>query len=182
MSIATQDDIITLLLQDHQLVAGAFEELCDAGADQRAELFRHLTDQLLRHEVAEEIVLFPEIRRVPAGAAVVEARIAEQAAAEAQLKEMDALDPAGREFAAQLTGLRHHVLEHAHREEAEAFSLLATSSDVDRRMAMGARYERAKRAAPHHPHPGVPDSPPGNVVVGPVVALLDRLRDAATHS
>lgn len=181
MSIAAEDDIITLLLQDHQLVAGALEEISHAGAE-RAELFWHLTDQLLRHEVAEEIVLFPEVRRVPSGAAVADARIAEQAAAEDQLKEMEELDPTGREFTARLAVLRRDVLQHAHLEETMAFPLLATSSDVDRRVAMGARYERAKRAAPNHPHPGVPDTPPGNIVVGPVVALLDRVRDAAARS
>jgi hypothetical protein len=32
--------------------------------------------------------------------------------------------------------------------------------------------------APTHPHPNAPDTPPGNMVLGPVAALADRFRDA----
>lgn len=160
MPITTEDDIITLLVQDHHMVEQAFEEIADAGGERRAELFWILTDQLVRHEVAEEIALYSELRRVPAGDVVADARIAEQSAAE----------------------LQGDVREHAHREEAEVFPLLATSSDLDRRIAMGNRYERAKRAAPSHPHPNAPDTPPGNLILGPMAAMLDRIRDAAASS
>jgi hypothetical protein len=37
----------------------------------------------------------------------------------------------------------------------------------------------AKKVAPTHPHPHAPNSPPGNLAVGPVLALVDRVRDAA---
>jgi len=145
VSITTDDDIITLLVQDHHMVEQTFDEITDTGAKQRVELFWRLTDQLVRHEVAEEIDLYPEIRRAPTGDAVADARIAEQSA-------------------------------------AEAFPLLATSSDSDRRLAMGSRYERATRAAPNHPHPNAPDTPPGNRVLGPEAAIVDRIRDAAASN
>lgn len=50
---------------------------------------------------------------------------------------------------------------------------------VDERVELGRRYVKAKDAAPTHPHPHAPDTPPGNVVLGPVAALVDRVRDAA---
>jgi hypothetical protein len=43
---------------------------------------------------------------------------------------------------------------------------------------LGERYKQAKAAAPTHPHPHAPDTPPANVVSGPVTALADRVRDA----
>ena len=46
---------------------------------------------------------------------------------------------------------------------------------------MGERYERAKASAPTHPHPHAPNTPPGNVVLGPIAALADRIRDAARN-
>ena len=55
---------------------------------------------------------------------------------------------------------------HAQAEENGAFRLLQQSEDADARMTLGQRYEKAKRAAPTHPHPHAPDSPPGNVVLG----------------
>ena len=43
-------------------------------------------------------------------------------------------------------------------------------------MSLGQRYEKAKKAAPSHPHPHAPDSPPGNVVLGPIAAVFDKVR------
>jgi len=70
VSIKSEDDIITLLVQDHHTVEQTFDEITDAGVEQRGELFWRLTEQLVRHEVAEEIVLYPEIRRAPTDRAV----------------------------------------------------------------------------------------------------------------
>ncbi len=41
---------------------------------------------------------------------------------------------------------------------------------------------KAKAVAPTHPHPNVPSEPPGNLIVGVPVALLDRMRDALLGS
>ena len=58
-------------------------------------------------------------------------------------------------------------------------SMVLGSLGPDDRIELGKRYVKAKEAAPTHPHPHAPDSPPGNVVLGPVAALVDRVRDAA---
>lgn len=42
-------------------------------------------------------------------------------------------------------------------------------------------FETVFHPAPTHPHPSAPDTPPGNLVAGPVGALFDRIRDAASH-
>jgi hypothetical protein len=36
----------------------------------------------------------------------------------------------------------------------------------------------AERMAPTHPHPHGPDGPIGNLLVGPFVGMVDRVRDA----
>ena len=72
------DDVVRLLEEDHQLVQSRFESLSAAPADGRAELFWKLTNDLVRHEVAEEVVVYPAIRDVPGGDAIADARIAEQ--------------------------------------------------------------------------------------------------------
>jgi iron-sulfur cluster repair protein YtfE (RIC family) len=48
---------------------------------------------LVRHEVAEELVVYPIIRRAPGGEQEAKTRIAEQSEAEELLAEMEKLDP-----------------------------------------------------------------------------------------
>lgn len=176
-------DLISALLADHQAVKqlfGRFDAVraSRAGVSQ-AELFCELTHELIRHEVAEEEVLYPEVRSVlPNGDQLAGARIAEQSEAEKTLKEMEKLDPSSPDFSVKLTELRSDVLDHAEKEEHEVFTPLRSSLDPARLELLGSHYEKAKAAAPTHPHPHAPDTPPGNLLLGPVAALADRVRDA----
>lgn len=43
---------------------------------------------------------------------------------------------------------------------------------------MGSAARLAESFAPTHPHPHGPDSALGNIAVGPMVAVIDRTRDA----
>lgn len=172
-------DVVRLLEEDHQSVQSQLEALHAAPAGARGELFWKLTNDLVRHEVAEEVVVYPALRDVPGGDAIADARIAEQSEAEEKLARMEKLDSAGPEFAGEVAVLKGAVLEHAKAEEETAFAMLLSGLSPDRRVDLGQRYVKAKEAAPTHPHPHAPDTPPGNVVMGPLAALVDRVRDAA---
>lgn len=173
------DDILDLLEEDHHLVEKRLEELSAAGPETRGELFWKLTNDLVRHEVAEEVVFYPALRQLPGGDAIADPRIGEQSEAEKQLAKMEKLDAQAPEFLRELASLKAAVLDHAKAEEETAFMMLRGAVPVDQRAELGQRYLKAKAVAPTHPHPHAPDSPPGNVVLGPVAALLDRVRDAA---
>ncbi|MGH8995313.1 MAG: hemerythrin domain-containing protein [Acidimicrobiales bacterium] len=171
------DGIVNLLLEDHQSAEQGLDEFMKADPEARPELFWKLTDELVRHEVAEEVVVYPTVRKL-GWDAVANARIAEQAEAEEQLARMEKLEPSAPEFMAEFTDLRAAVLEHAKSEQSEVFPLLAKAPS-ELQVELGQRYQAAKRAAPNHPHPHAPDTPPGNKIVGPIAALIDRVRDAA---
>lgn len=173
------DDVVRLLEEDHRLVEERFAEIEAAGPATRGELFWKLTNDLVRHEVAEEIVVYPALREVPGGDQVADARIAEQSEAEQLLAKMEKLDAEGAEFVNDLAKLKAAVLAHAKSEEDTAFAMLLGAVPPDKRVELGLRYVKAKDAAPTHPHPHAPDTPPGNVVLGPIAALVDRVRDAA---
>ncbi len=180
MNATRRADILDLLLSDHEAVKGQFALLDKAGPEEREPLFCELVQDLIRHEVAEEIVLYPAIRSdAPHGDAEAAPRLKEQAAAEEKLAILEKTDPTSNEFAQQLSKLEDAVLRHAEAEEREIFPLLRAVEDDEERIALGARYDRAKASAPTHPHPHAPDTPPGNLVVGPVAALFDKARDAA---
>lgn len=178
----TRHDVVDLLREDHQLVEERLKEFDAVGASTRGELFWKLTNDLVRHEVAEEVVVYPQLRQLPGGETVADARIGEQAEAERQLAKMERMDAESPEFVVELATLKVAVLSHAKTEEDTAFPMLRTGVPPDVLITLGQRYVHAKEAAPTHPHPHVPDRPPGNVVVGPVAALVDRVRDAAASA
>lgn len=171
-------DLISALLADHNAVKQLFGRF-EAGGASLSELFCQLTNELVRHEVAEEEVLYPEVRStLPNGDQLADARITEQSEAEETLAEMEKMDPGSSAFGAKLAQLQSDVLAHAEHEEREVFAPLRSAVDVAHLELLGGRYEKAKAAAPTHPHPHAPDTPPGNLVLGPVAALADRMRDA----
>jgi hemerythrin superfamily protein len=142
-----------------------------------------LVTEIVRHEVAEELVVYPTIRSdAPDGSAAVRPQLREQAEIEKMLARMERLDPTTPEFASELAVLERAVLTHVEAEEDGAFPLLCAIEGDDKQMEMGMRYERAKSSAPTHPHPHAPHTPPGNKVLSPIAALFDRARDAARKS
>jgi len=178
MTTRSATDVVELLLADHQAaksLLGRFDDVAPAG---RADYFCEVATELVRHEVAEEQVVYPVIRRAPGGDREADTRIAEQSSAEGILADMEKLDPSSAEFARRFITLRQAVLAHATSEEATTFPLLIEIEDEESRRALGGRYEHAKSTAPTHPHPHAPDTPPGNVILGPVAALFDKVRDA----
>ncbi len=180
-TVSSHTDVIELLEADHHQAEQLLGRYETTSAEGRAGYFCEVVHALVAHEVAEEMAVYPALRNdVPGGDTEADARIAEQSEAESQLKKMESMDPASSEFDTSFRNLRQAVLSHAHAEESGAFRLLAQSEDAETRAQLGQRYEKAKRAAPTHPHPHAPDSPPGNVVLGPIAALFDRVRDAIT--
>jgi hemerythrin superfamily protein len=135
---------------------------------------------LVGHEVAEEEIVYPAVRRmIDGGDALADARIAEQQKAEETLSAMERMDASTAEFKTRFQELKKEVLRHAEAEEREVFSKLKTAGDIDELTKLGKAYEAAKATAPTHPHPHAPNTPPGNLLLGPVAAIIDRARDAA---
>ena len=172
-------DLVELLLQDHREVEVMLGELDSPSVD-AGQLFCRAVHTLVGHEVAEEEVVYPAVRRmVDGGDALADARIAEQQKAEETLYEMERMDATSAEFRTRFQELKKAVLEHAKTEEREVFPKLTAAADVDELKKLGTVYEAAKAMAPTHPHPHAPNTPPGNLLMGPVAAIADRFRDAA---
>lgn len=175
-------DILELLEEDHQVakaLLARFEETVPADRD---GYFCEVVHTLIAHEVAEELVVYPEVRGdQPDGERIAEERISEQSEAEETLADLEKMDIQSGEFATRFMVLRESVLAHAQAEEATVFPMLERTTGGNERQELGARYLKAKANAPTHPHPHSPDTPPGNMVLGPVAALFDRARDAVQH-
>jgi hemerythrin superfamily protein len=171
--------VVVLLGEDHQAVKTLLEQVGQPGVDQ-AELFNRLVHDLVTHEVAEEEIVYPAVRsHVPGGDQLAKERIAEQQRAEETLAAMEKMDANAPEFGQMLQTLKADVLAHAQAEETQVFPNLESSLDAGHLQKLGTAYKLAKATAPTHPHPNAPNTPPGNILVGPIAAIIDRVRDAA---
>ncbi len=179
MTVTPTDDITALLEQDHEAIMERLLEFETADPDDRATLFSELTAALTRHEVAEEIVVYPAIRSQQGGAAMVEARRAEEAALEQLLAHIERLDASTEEFMGAVRDLRKAVLSHAAHEEDQIFPMLLALGEGAYLSLLGQKFRGEKLAAPTHPHPHLPNSALGNKVTGPFASFLDRMRDSA---
>lgn len=179
---SVHNDIVSLLVEDHDEVKQLFAQIDVAPISERGALFRQLTHELVVHEIGEEEIVYPRLRQIAAAEeAVADARIAEEKEAEQLLAQLEDMDPASAEFMTKYTTLKHAVLQHATEEEKVVFPTLRANLSEQELLDLGALLKKAKAAAPTHPHPTAPHTPPGNVLAGSMAAVMDKVRDALHH-
>lgn len=129
MSDTVSVDLIDQLFRDHRQLTTMFSEFEQAPPEHTAELWWQLTAALVRHEVAEEEIVYPRVRRsVSNGIRLAGARIKEQAKSEELRVKMEKTSMGDDRFRALLTRLREAVLAHAEKEERLIFEPLGRSS------------------------------------------------------
>jgi hypothetical protein len=82
------------------------------------------------------------------------------------------------EFAARFAAFEQAVVAHATHEEQEEFPLLRSNTEPDKLRRMSGAVRAAEAVAPTRPHPSAGESAAGNLLLGPPVAVFDRMRDA----
>jgi hypothetical protein len=173
---AEGDEVIRMLERDHQDINRLLGMFDGQAPDIAAELFWILADDLIRHEVAEEVVVYPQIW----DASHPDGRVAlgQQVAIEDRLTRLESMPTSGREFRHELAALRAAVSEHIEDEERDLFPQVFRALSQDRRRELGRRYAEVKETAPHHQFPGTTR----NTIVGRVSALSDWIRDSASKN
>jgi hemerythrin superfamily protein len=172
------DDVVTLLMRQHDHIRDLFAEVENARPDARAEAVGRLVRLLAVHETAEEEVVHPAARRsFQDGEQVVDDRLAEERAAKEKLSRLDDMGTDDPEFMGVFRDLRTDVLQHAASEEQYEFPRLRENAGAQQLSLMATAVRAAEAMAPTRPHPGV-ESVAENLAVGPVAAVVDRTRDA----
>lgn len=171
-------DVVTLIKQQHEQVRGLVQSIATGPSDSRRGDFEALVRLLAVHETAEEMTVYPALRKMgDAAAAVADARASEEDKAKKALARLEGLDPASSEFERGFLAFRTDVEHHAESEEAEVLPLLM-QSDLDGRTEMGRAFALAEKMAPTHAHRMAPESMVGNLLIGPFVGMVDKVRDA----
>jgi hypothetical protein len=181
-----QRDVIEVLERDHREVEQMFSELetlrgaaTDEAKARRKDLTDRVTIELVRHSVAEEVLVYPQVEDKVSAEEAEHARKEHAEAEETlhRLEKLDADDPAFDDELATLMGeIRHHIED----EEGQMFAHMRQAIDADELRKLGGRVEAFKKVAPTRPHPNVPNEPLPRIAAGPAASLFDRMRDLAT--
>jgi hemerythrin superfamily protein len=173
----TNDDVVAFLRQQHDQVRSLFKSLTGGtGSEQDWDMLLRL---LAVHETAEEEVVYPAVKaQGDEGRTIAQARLAEEDQAKKKLADLEKLGFKGEGFTEQLQHFQQLVEAHAQAEEREVFPLLEAKLEPGTLKTMRTALQAAEGMAPTHPHKLAPESAVGNLIAGPVVALMDRVRDA----
>jgi iron-sulfur cluster repair protein YtfE (RIC family) len=185
--VADEDrDVIEVLEKDHREVEQIFQELESlrgAATDEEKERRKTLTDQvtreLVRHSVAEEVLVYPLVEKKVNAEEAEHAR-KEHAEAEETLHRLEKLDADDPGFDEELSTLMREIRHHIEDEEGETFTQMRQAIDAEELRKLGGRVEAFKKVAPTRPHPNVPNEPLPRMAAGPAASLFDRMRDLAS--
>jgi hemerythrin superfamily protein len=170
---------IDLLIDQHDAVRTLLQAVAAGPSGGRRTNFETLVRLLAVHETAEEEVVHPRVRALDdAGKEVVEQRLTEESEAKTTLARLEGMDPESEEFLQLFLSFRMAVEQHAETEEKEEFTRLRQAVDLDELKQMGRTLQLAEAMAPTHAHRMAPTSAVGNMLVGPFVSMVDRVRDA----
>lgn len=180
-SSAAPTDAISLLKADHRTVEKLFrdfERSSETAYKTRRKLVDKMISELSVHAAIEEQFLYPAARReVPELESDVLEAVEEHHVVKWLLTELERTDPTDERFTPKVTVLIENVRHHVHEEEQDLFPELRAALGRARLCELGAQLADGKRLAPTHPHPRLPDTPPGNLITGAVAGAIDMARD-----
>lgn len=173
---------LQVLKNDHRTVEDLFkqfEKLGPKAHKSRQNLVKRITQELSVHASIEETVFYPAVREALAKAddLVLEA-LEEHHVVKVSLAELHNMPPDHERYAAKVTVLMEMVRHHVKEEENELFPKVRAAMGRAELDELGDELMAAKAGAPTRPHPGAPDTPPGNVLAAAVSLPFDAARSA----
>ncbi|MDC5699308.1 hemerythrin domain-containing protein [Intrasporangium calvum] len=175
-------DVVDVLTADHREVAGLIGEIWttqDPG--ERRDLADTAIAELVRHAVAEEMYVYPAMRKHLAdGDEAVEHDVEEHQQLEELMKQFEGVEGSDPRFNELLRKLDTVLADHISDEETKHFPQLRAALPESELVELAGKVESAKKLAPTRPHPAAPNHELFHKLVGPGVGMVDRLRDKLT--
>jgi hemerythrin superfamily protein len=175
-------DVVDVLTSDHREVTALLTQVqSTTDPETRRDLADTAISELVRHAVAEEMYVYPAMRKhLPDGDKAVEHDVEEHKEIERTMKQLEGADASSPDFDTALRQLQELLADHVQDEESEQFPELRRRIPHEELIELAGKVETAKKLAPTRPHPGAPNNPVFHKLVGPGVGLVDRLRDKLT--
>lgn len=173
-------DAIELLTHDHREVDQAFDEFGSTqDTERKKEIARHVITELSIHAGIEEVAFYPTVKEaMPQLAGEIDHDLEEHAEAKELLSRVQGMDPSDPEFESTFKQIIADVREHVEEEEGDLFPKVRDAFTEEELRDLGQAMSDLKDKVPTNPHPHAPQEPPGNVAMGPIAGVLDRIRDA----
>ena len=177
-------DAISLLKHDHKTVEQLFKRFEKAGDRahvEKRQVVDRIIEELSVHAAVEEQLFYPVARAtVPDTEDIALESIEEHHIVKWVLSELETMSPDDERFDAKVTVLIENVRHHVEEEEDEFFPKVRDELGRNALSDLGDAMAAAKKVAPTRPHPRSPDAPPGNVVIGTVAGVADRVGDTVS--
>jgi len=180
-------DVVTVLTGQHERARALLADLHESVAvvaeltRDMAGPFRELVRLLATHEAAEELVVYPKLMAGLEEGRLAEACLAEEHEVKQRLAKLEKMAPAFFAFPDALAEFEDKLVAHAEHEERAVFPILEHRLAPADRHELADNFVRAAARAPWHAHAHSPESAIGNGILGPVLAAIDRVRDATHH-
>ncbi|ADP84490.1 hemerythrin domain-containing protein [Pseudofrankia inefficax] len=175
-AVLPEDDVVGMLLNQHARIRDLFAEVRTESGQHKQHAFDELRALLAVHETAEEMIVRPVTTQVDKS--VADARDHEEDEAGHVLRALEKMDVNSAEFDRELAEFEQAVSHHAEHEESEEFPRVRGVRNEEELEKMGRRLRTAEKIAPTHPHPSTAGSTAAQWTVGPIVSIIDRVRDA----
>ena len=173
-------DIVDVLAEEH----AALRRLAGpvGGPDDDGSAYLAWSDQVIRHEIAEELVVYPVLLEFDGGMAVIDSRLEDQSDIEHQLVALGREVAGTARFRRGASRLVLGHLSHMEREDSQVLPILASRVGRRRRVDLGHRFRQVLHVAPLHRLPQGVRVPASRTVVDRTSALSVWLRDVAVSS
>jgi hypothetical protein len=140
--------VIELIERDHLVLQGMLGRFDVTATHEWGTIFEELVGYALRHEIAEQAVVYPALRENGGTVdKVLDGAIADEAALESRFARMARLDPMGPDFREALGHLRDEIDAHTAREESKILPMLRAQEERDL-LELARSYEVARSTAP----------------------------------
>ena len=177
-------DAISMLKDDHKAVERLFkrfEKAGDRAYAEKREVVDRIIEELSVHAAVEEQLFYPVTRAtVPKTEDIALESLEEHHIVKWVLSELDGMNPKDERFDAKVTVLIENVRHHVEEEESDYFPKVRDELGRAALNDLGEAMAAAKKTAPTHPHPRSPDTPPGTLVAGTAVGVVDRVGDTVS--
>lgn len=130
------------------------------------------------HEVAEEVVIWPAVRRfAPGGEEMALDALCSERLAKRVYNEFRHVKPGTLEFEECLKALSGIMRLHTTYEQSQVWPALEGAISAEQADRLARLWRRERRRAPTWPHPHTPPGPSVLTSFGRMVAAVDRARD-----
>ncbi len=170
------------LRSDHRGIAALLSGAAATSDDEEAAAEREqAVMNLVRHFVAEEQYLYPEVRDcLDGGDDIAETNFAADRALEAKLKQLEDPDLTEQRLTDLWAEFQSAFAAHTDRQES-IFAALESACSAERLDHLGDEVLGAEQLAPTRPRSIAPSSPRWNKVASLVEGYVDHVRDHYAH-